>query len=134
MAKAPLFSGKNLALLSALCLAALPAAVAAENLDGRAQNDTTKDGITRGRAETGGGSYGDQNRGGSRGFYGFPSHRSIGDESGDLAERSFSRTDPGIESFSRNTHGSAYYGRNYGAPYFDGGYYDRGNYYRERRD
>ena len=134
MARESLMSGKSFLQISALCLAAVPGVAAAQSLDPSSENDATKDGITRGRAETGGGSYGDQNRGGSRGFYGFPSHRSIGDESDVLAERSLSRTDPGISASSRNTHGSAYYGRNYGAPYFDGGYYDRGNYYRERRD
>ena len=134
MAKKSLMSGKGFMLISALCLAAVPAAAAAEDLDGGSQDGVKQDSVTRGRADTGGGSYGDQNRGGSRGFYGFPRNRSIDDGRSTLAERSFSPTDPGTSPISRNTHGSAYYGRNYGAPYFNGGYYDGGTYYRERRD
>ena len=63
-----------------------------------------------------------------------PSASPIDDGTSALAQRSFSPTDHGTSPYSRNTHGSAYYGRNYGAPYFGGGYYDRGVYYRERRD
>lgn len=127
-------SGKTLALLSALCLAAIPGAAAAEGLDGGPRDAAPQDGVSEGRSETGGQSYGDQNRGGSRGFYGFPRHRSVDGGGTTLAERTFSRTDPGTSPYGRNTHGSAYYGRNYGAPYFGGGYYDDGVYYRERRD
>ena len=125
---------KSLLILSALCLATLPAAAAAQSLDADTRSAPKQDDLTQGRSETGGGSYGDQNRGGSRGFYGFPRHRSIGDGGKALADRSFSPTDPGIPAYGRNTHGSAYYGRDYGAPYFKGGYYDDGVYYRERRD
>jgi hypothetical protein len=97
--------------------------------------ESTKVGsITQGRPDTGGQSYGDQNRGGTRGFYGIPSHRSIDGRGTAALDRKFSSTDHGTSPYSRNTHGSAYYGRNYGAPYFGGGYYDRGVYYRERRD
>ena len=120
---------KPLTILSGLALATLPAVAAAETLD------TPKpDGLTQTRPDTGGGSYGDQNRGGSRGFYAYPSHRGIDARSKAFAEHSFSPTDPGTSRYPRNTHGSAYYGHNYGAPYFGGGYYDDGVYYRERRD
>ena len=122
-------SGKNLAVLSALGWAALPAAVSAEALDAPKQGT-----IAQGRPDTGGQSYGDRNRGGRSGFYSYPRHRSVDGGSSALAQRSFSPTDPGTSPDSRNSHGSAYYGRNYGAPYFGGGYYDEGVYYRERRD
>ena len=124
---------KAVAQLSVLCLAALPVAAPAQSLDGGSQDPSTQDGISQGRSETGGSSYGDRNRGGRSGFYSFPSHRHV-DGGGLLAQRSFSRTDPGTSPYSRNTHGSAYYGRDYGAPYFGGGYYDKGVYYRERRE
>jgi hypothetical protein len=130
MAKEALMFGKSLTLLSALCFAAMSGAAAAESLDATPQADS----ITQGRSETGGQSYGDRNRGGRSGFYSYPRHRSVDGGSGTVAERSFSPTDPGTSPSSRNTHGSAYYGRNYGAPYFGGGYYDDGVYYRERRD
>jgi hypothetical protein len=120
---------KNLLILSALSLATLPATASAETVE------STKVGsITQGRPNTGGGSYGDQNRGGSRGFYAYPSHRGIDGRATTALDRKFSSTDPGTSRYPRNTHGSAYYGRNYGAPYFGGGYYDDGVYYRERRD
>ena len=119
---------KSLLMLSSLTNATLPAIATAETLDAPKQ-----DSLNQVRPNTGGGSYSDQNRGGSRGFYAYPSHRGI-DGRGALAERSFSPTDPGTSRYPRNTHGSAYYGRNYGAPYFGGGYYDEGVYYRERRD
>ncbi|MCL6699626.1 hypothetical protein LZ496_12640 [Sphingomonas sp. NSE70-1] len=120
---------KILPILSALGLATLPAVAAGETLDAPKQ-----DSLTQGRPDTGGGSYGDQNRGGSRGFYGYPSHRSIDGRGTTALNRKFSPTDPGTSPYSRQTHGSAYYGRDYGAPYFGGGYYDDGVYYRERRD
>jgi hypothetical protein len=120
---------RKLLILSALTLATLPAAAPAENLT--ASNADT---LTQGRPDTGGQSYGDRNRGGRSGFYSFPRHRSVDGGGSALAERSFSSTDPGTSPYSRSTHGSAYYGRNYGAPYFGGGYYDDGVYYRERRD
>lgn len=119
---------KFLAILSALTLATLPAVATAETLDA-----PKADSLTQGRPDTGGASYGDRNRGGRSGFYSFPRHRSV-DGGSALAQRSFSPTDPGTSPNSRNTHGSAYYGRDYGAPYFGGGYYDEGVYYRERRD
>jgi hypothetical protein len=134
MAKERFMFGKNPALLSALILTAFPGAAAAESLDGGKQDLVKQDGITHGRSETGGQSYGDRNRGGRSGFYSYPSHRQIDGRSSALAQRPFSSTDPGTSPYSRNTHGSAYYGRDYGAPYFGGGYYDRGVYYRERRD
>ena len=120
---------KKLLILSALTLATLPAVASAETLDA-----TKADSLSQTRPNTGGGSYGDQNRGGSRGFYGFPSHRSIDGRAATALDRKFSSTDPGTSRYPRNTHGSAYYGRNYGAPYLGGGYYDDGVYYRERRD
>lgn len=134
MAKACFMFGKNLALLSALCLAAIPGAAAAQSLAGGPQDGVKRDSVSQGRSETGGQSYGDRNRGGRSGFYSYPRHRSVDGGSGTVAGRSFSPTDPGTSPSSRNTHGSAYYGRNYGAPYFGGGYYDDGVYYRERRD
>ena len=51
-----------------------------------------------------------------------------------LDRRSLSSLSEGTSPYCDNCHGSAYYGRDYGAPYFGGGYYDRGVYYRERRD
>ena len=135
MAKKSLMSGKGFILMSALYLAALPGAAAAEGLDGGSQDGVKQDSLTRGRAETGGGSYGDHNRGGTRGFYAYPRHRHIdGGSGGDLERSQPFRGDAGTSPYCDNCHGSAYYGRNYGAPYFGGGYYDRGVYYRERRD
>lgn len=128
-------AGKNLALLSALCLAAIPGAATAEGLDGGPQDGIKRDGISQGRSETGGQSYGDRNRGGHYGFYSYPRHRSVDDGSGGGDERRLARRgSAGTSSPYRATHGSAYYGPNYGAPYFGGGYYDDGVYYRERRD
>jgi hypothetical protein len=126
--------GKILALLSALCVAAIPGTAAAQNLDDNSRDPVKQDSITQGRAETGGKSYGDRNRGGRSGFYSFPRHNHIDGRSGtDFDRRQLSSSDAGIAPYCDNCHGSAYYGRNYGAPYFDGGYYDRGVYYRERR-
>ena len=119
--------GKNLLILSALCLAAVPGAAAAEGLDGGAQHS-----VSGGRVETGGESYGDRNRGGPYGFYSYPRHRHI-DGAGGLGRQSFSGS-AGTSPYYDRDHGSAYYGRDYGAPYFGEGYYDRGVYYRERRD
>jgi len=133
MAKASRIPVKNLPLLTALCIAALSAAATAENLAASSQTPTKQDGITSGRPHTGGQSYGDRNRGGRSGFYSYPSHRSIDGSGTTTLDRKFSSTDPGTSPHRRNTHGSAYYGRNYGAPYFGGGYYDDGVYYRERR-
>jgi hypothetical protein len=126
--------GRKLTLLSALCLAATPGAAAAESLDGGSQNGVKQDGISQGRSETGGGSYGDRNRGGRSGFYSYPSHRSIDGRGGNALDRSQSTGgSAGTSPYCDNCHGSAYYGPNYGAPYFGGGYYDRGVYYRDRR-
>ena len=133
MAKQTLISAKGIALISALCLAALPGSALAEGQDAVSQDSVKQDSITRGRAETGG-SYGDQNRGGSRGFYSYPRHRHVDAGGVGIYRRHMPRYDTGTSPYSRNTHGSAYYGRNYGAPYFGGGYYDHGVYYRERRD
>jgi hypothetical protein len=125
--------GKNLVLLPALCLAALPGAAAAEGLDGGLH--FKRDSVSQGRSETGGQSYGDRNRGGPRGFYSYPRHRHIdGGSGGNLDRRHPTGGSASTSSYCDNCHGSAYYGRNYGAPYFGGGYYDRGVYYRERRD
>lgn len=127
-----LTSGKSFILISALCLVVLPGTAAAEGLDVGSQDGPKQDSVTRGRAETGG-SYGDQNRGGSRGFYGYPQHRHI-DGGTSITRRQSPRYDTGTSPYCDNCHGSAYYGRNYGAPYFGGGYYDHGVFYRERRD
>lgn len=72
---------------------------------------------------------------GRRGFYNYPRHRHIdggGDDSGSIARPLHGSYDRS-RNFDRN-YGSAYYGINYGAPYFGGGYYKGGVYYRERRD
>ena len=135
MAKLCFMLSKNLALLSALCLAAIPGAAAAEGLDRGPQDGINQDSVSQGRSETGGQSYGDRNRGGHYGFYSYPRHRHVGEGSGGGLERPLASRGSAGTSPNRNaTHGSAYYGRNFGAPYFGGGYYDGGNYYRERRD
>lgn len=115
--------GKKLTLILALCLAAAPGAAAAKGLDG---------GVTRGASDTGGQSYGDRNRGGPYGFTSYPRHRHI--DGGGLDRAPPSGGSAGTSPYCDDCHGSAYYGRDYGAPYFGGGYYDRGVYYRERRD
>ena len=127
-------SSKTLHILSALAIATLANPAAAQSLDAGSKDAPKTDPLTQGRSETGGGSYGDRNRGGRSGFYSFPFHRSIDNGKTTLAQRSFSPTDPGTSPNGRSSHGSAYYGRDYGAPYFGGGYYDDGVYYRERRD
>ena len=126
---------KDLALLVAVCLIAFPGTAAAEGLDRGSQEQFKLDGISQGRSETGGQSYGDRNRGGRSGFYSFPRHRRI-DGSGAFAleRRPPFKGSAGTSPYCDNCHGSAYYGPNYGAPYFGGGYYDQGVYYRERRD
>ena len=135
MAKKCFMFGKNRALLSALCLAAIPGTAAAESLNDGSQDAIKQDSVTHGRSETGGQSYGDRNRGGPRGFYSYPRHRHIdGGRGGTLDRRQPTGSSAGTSPYCNNCHGSAYYGRNYGAPYFGGGYYDRGVYYRERRD
>jgi len=121
--------GRKLLIFPALALAVIPAAAAASSLDA-----AKADSLSQGRPDTGGQSYGDRNRGGRSGFYSYPRHRHIDGRRSALSARSVSPTDPGTSPYSRNTHGSAYYGRDYGAPYFGGGYYDGGIYYRERRD
>jgi hypothetical protein len=127
--------GKNLALLSALCLAAVPGAAAAEGPKAGSKDGIKQDSVKSGPTETGGQSYGDRNRGGPYGFYSYPRHRHIdGGSGGGLESRLLSGDRAGTSPNYDATHGSAYYGRDYGAPYFNGGYYDRGIYYRERRD
>ena len=125
---------RTLALVSALALAVLPAAAQAQGTDGGSPDTMQQGGIQSGRADTGGQSYGDRNRGGRSGFYSYPRHRHVDGGSRGALDRSFSTLDPGTSPWCGNCHGSAYYGRDYGAPYFGGGYYDRGVYYRERRD
>lgn len=138
--------GKSLVILvSAVSLATLPGAAGAEGQDDTPQDGKPEDGKLQDgkpqvgikqdsasqRAESGGDSYGDRNRGGPYGFYSYPRHRSVG--------RGLDRAQP-VTSGGNASHGydsnygSAYYGRNYGAPYYGGAYYDRGTYYRERRD
>jgi hypothetical protein len=135
MAKECFMFGKSLALLSVLCLVAIPGAAVAEGVDGGPPGDIKRDSISQGRSETGGQSYGDRNRGGHYGFYSYPRHRHIdGGSGGGFNRRQPSGSSAGTSPYCDNCHGSAYYGRNYGAPYFGGGYYDRGVYYRERRD
>ena len=121
--------GKNLLILSALCLAVAPRAAAAEGLDGGSQHS-----VSGGGSATGGGSYGDRNRGGPYGFYSYPRHRHVDGGGGSLDRRPPSSLSAGASPYYDNDHGSAYYGRDYGAPYYGGGYYDQGVYYRERRD
>lgn len=124
-------------LLSALALAALPGTAAAEGKDAAPKDSITKGTLPR-DSQTGGSAYGDQNRGGTRGFYGYPRRRSVdgGRLGGRAADSALSRSGASSVGTSPydNTHGSAYYGRDYGAPYFGGGYYDQGTYYRERRE
>jgi len=124
--------GKSPALLTAVGLAALPVAATAQGLEGGPQRTVSPPIAQHATAPTGGQSYGDRNRGGPYGFYSYPRHRHI-DRA--LADRGLS-LDPGDPShyYADRNQGSAYYGRDYGAPYHGGGYYDRGTYYRERRD
>src|SRR5881394_2998904 len=105
--------GKNLALLSALCLAAVPGAAAAEGPNGGSQDAVKQDSLKSGPAETGGQSYGDRNRGGPYGFYSYPRHRHI-DGGGSGLERLPSGDSAGASPYSDASHGSAYYGRDYG--------------------
>jgi hypothetical protein len=126
--------GKSLLILSALGLAAVPATAGACVLDAASGDNIKQGGVDAGRSQTGGQSYGDRNRGGPYGFYSYPRHRHVDGGSGTLDRRPFSSTSAGTSPYCDNCHGSAYYGRDYGAPYFGGGYYDRGVYYRERRD
>ena len=92
------------------------------------------EGLSQGRSQTGGQSYGDRDRGGRSGFYSYPRHRHVDGGSSSSLDRQFSPLSSGTSPWCGNCHGSAYYGPDYGAPYFGGGYYDRGVYYRERRD
>lgn len=131
--------GKSLViLLSAVSFVALPGAARAE-----AQDDTPPEGINQDidgqRSASGGDSYGDRNRGGPYGFYSYPRHRSVdvgrsSVEPGTLDRRLSFTGSAGTSPYCDNCHGSAYYGRDFGAPYFGGAYYDRGTYYREHRD
>jgi hypothetical protein len=113
--------GKNLALITALALASVPATAGACVLDNTqpAAAPTSTD------------SYGNRNLGGPYGFYSYPSHRHV---DGGL-DRALPATGGGVAShdYDRN-YGSAWYGRDYGAPYYGGAYYDGGVLYRERRD
>src|ERR1700752_2391832 len=120
---------KKLFILLALCLPAVPGAARADSLDGGSQYSVTGSG-----GESGGGSYGNRNLGGPYGFYSYPAHRHVdGGNGGSLYRRPFSGLSTGTSPYD-SSHGSAYYGLDYGAPYFGGGYYHRGTYYRERRD
>jgi hypothetical protein len=72
---------------------------------------------------------------GRRSFYGYTRHRHIdggGDDGGSIG-RPLTGSYDGSPNYDGN-YGSPYYGTNYGAPYYGGAYYDRGVYYRERRD
>ena len=120
---------KLLTLLSAAAVA-VPAVATAQQATVPPQI-SSQDGITQGRSETGGQSYGDRNRGGRSGFYSYPRHRHVDDSNGGLERRPFSSLSAGTSPYCDNCHGSAYYGPDYGAPYFGGGYYDRGVYYRD---
>ena len=118
-------------ILSLGLVGALPSTAAAEILEPGSQPGVARDSVTRSPDGTGGQSYGDRNRGGPYGFYSYPRHRHI---DGGGARQLPSSVAGGGTSLPGNTHGSAYYGLNYGAPYFGGGYYDGGVYFRERRD
>jgi hypothetical protein len=118
---------KSLAFLLSACLATIPGVASAESLDGG-----SKASVGHRSSQTGGQSYGDRNRGGPYGFYSYPRHRHI--DGGSLDRPLPSSSSAGTSPYCDDCHGSAYYGRDYGAPYFGGGYYDRGVYYRERRD
>lgn len=133
-AQESLMSSRILILISTLTLAVVPAAAAAQKLDGL-QEGIKQDSVSQGRSQTGGQSYGNRNRGGPYGLYSYPRHRHVdGGRGGALDRPAFSALSYGTSPYCGNCHGSAYYGRDYGAPYFGGGYYDRGVYYRERRD
>ena len=123
------------ALFSALALAAaVPAAAGAEQPVADAPPVTRPDTSDLAARKTAADSYGDRNRGGPYGFYSYPRHRSVAGGGGSgLVSRPLSGLSGGTAP-PGNTHGSAWYGRDYGAPYFGGGYYDGGTYYRERRD
>lgn len=131
--------GKSLViLLSAVSFAAVPGAARAEEQD-ETRPEGIKQDIDGQRSESGDDSYGDRNRGGPYGFYSYPRHRSIdggrgGVDLGALDRRAPFTGSTGTSSYYDGYHGSAYYGRDFGAPYFGGAYYDRGTYYRERRD
>ena len=126
--------GRALPLLLTVALTLVASGAGAQSQTGGSQ-DVKQDSVTRGRAETGGQSYGDRNRGGPYGFYSYPRHRHVDGGSGvALDRRPPSIGSAGTSPYCDNCHGSAYYGRDYGAPYFGGGYYDQGVYYRERRD
>jgi hypothetical protein len=125
--------GKTLALISALALASIPAAAEACVLDG-SQPATRQASLQPAATQTGGQSYGDRNRGGPYGFYSYPSHRHVDGGGGSrLLHPARLRRRTRLDLL-RRLHGSAYYGRDYGAPYHGGAYYDGGTYYRERRD
>ena len=131
--------GKSLFFLSALSLAAVPASAADKESKAAGRVDAKpeapkQDSTGPADSETGGQSFGDRNRGGPYGFYSYPRHRHV-DRGGAALDRSLASGGlAGTSPTSDRNHGSAYYGRDYGAPYFGGGYYDQGVYYRERRD
>ena len=129
--ESPLF-GKALLVLSGLGLAAFPVAAVASGLDSAPQHSVSQGTAQPATTPTGGQSYGDRNRGGPYGFYSYPRHRHI---DGAVADRGMT-LDVGdvAHSYADRNQGSAYYGRDYGAPYHGGGYYDGGTYFRERRD
>jgi hypothetical protein len=134
MVKESVMVGKALALFSALALAFVPTGAGARS-QSVGSPDARKDSLTQGRSETGGQSYGDRNRGGPYGFHSYPRHRHVDGGSGRTLDRRPSFVgSPGTSPYCDNCHGSAYYGRDYVAPYFGGGYYDQGVYYRERRE
>jgi hypothetical protein len=119
--------GKSLLIFSAVSLAAVPGSAEARSDDvvggSQARNDLNT------RADD----YSYQP--GRRSFYNYPRHRHI--DGGSKDSGSFGRPLYGSYDGSPNndaSYGSPYYGTNYGAPYYGGGYYDGGVYYRERRD
>ena len=127
--------GKTLVLSSALGLASLPAAAQDKGRDAGTQVGAKQDSTPLRERETGGQSYGDRNRGGPYGFYSYPRGRHVDGAGGGGGSSGLSLRGGDDRSHGSDvSHGSAYYGRDYGAPYFGGGYYDRGVYYRERRD
>jgi hypothetical protein len=121
--------GKSLLIFSAIAIALAAAAVPAQ-----ARRDAVA-GSSQPRSELNNHSDDYGYYPGRRSFYGYTRHRHIdggGDDGGSIG-RPLTGSYDGSPNYDGN-YGSPYYGTNYGAPYYGGAYYDRGVYYRERRD